>query len=96
LNNDSRRLTQLIENVDEGISHIIAARTGTGQQVTQTSFARQRLMDLELSFEALRAETEEADLTEFATQLINNEIIYQAALETTIRVIQPTIFSFLS
>jgi len=96
LNNDPERLTQLIANVDDAISHIIDARAGTGQQVLQISFARERLMDLELSFEKLRSETEEADLTEFATELMNNGVIYEAALETTLAVIQPTIFSFLS
>jgi flagellar hook-associated protein 3 FlgL len=94
--NDSRRLTQLIANVDDAISHIIDLRAGTGQQSLQISFARQRLRGLELNFESLRSRIEEADLTEFATELINHETIYQAALETTIRVIQPTIFSFLS
>ena len=59
-------------------------------------FARERLTDLELSYEELRSETEEADLTEWATKLVNNQTIYQAALETTIAVIQPTLFSFLS
>jgi flagellin-like hook-associated protein FlgL len=52
-------------------------------------------MDIELSFEILRSKIEEADLTEFATELVNNTIIYQAALETTVRVLQPTLFSFL-
>jgi flagellin-like hook-associated protein FlgL len=93
--NDPQRLTQLIANVDDAISHIIDLRAGTGQQDLQISFARERLRDLELSFDALRSRIEEADLTEFATELVNHQTIYQAALETTIRVIQPTIFSFL-
>ena len=95
LNNEPERLTQLIANVDDSISHIINLRAGTGQQTMQIRFARERLMDIELSFEILRSKTEEADLTEFATELVNNEIIYQAALETTVRVLQPTLFSFL-
>jgi len=96
LNNDPERLTQLIANVDDVISRVINARTGTGQQLLQIDFARGRLNALELSLEALRSETEEADLTEWATTLVNYETIYQAALETTIAVIQPTLFSFLS
>lgn len=96
LNNDAERLTQLIENIDDVISRIINARASTGQQLLQMDFARERLTNLELSFEELRSKTEEADLTEFATQLVNYSTIYQAALETTIRVIQPTLFSFLT
>jgi flagellin-like hook-associated protein FlgL len=53
------------------------------------------LSDIELNFQKLRSQIEEADLTVFATQLVNNGTIYQAALETTLRVIQPTIFSFI-
>jgi len=53
------------------------------------------LQDLELNLDILRSRTEEADLTEFAIRLVNQETIYQAALETTISVIRPTIFSFL-
>lgn len=96
LDNDPERLSELIENVQDIISNIIDARTGTGQQSVQAEFARGRLLDLQLSFEGLRSKTEDADLTEWATELVNNEMIYQAALETTISVIQPTIFSFLS
>ncbi len=95
LDNDSERLTQLIQNVDDSLSQVIAARTGTGQQVTQMSFARERLLDMQLSLESIRSKTEEADLTVFATQLIVNETIYQVALEPTAGVIQPSIFSFL-
>lgn len=95
LENDAARLSKLIGNVDDAISHVIDSRTGSGRQVMQISFARERLMDLELNFQALRSKTEEADLAEFVTELVNNQTIYQAALETTIRVIQPTIFSFL-
>jgi flagellar hook-associated protein 3 len=96
LNNDSERLTELIGNVDDIVSRIIDARAGAGQQLVQIDFARSRLEDLELSFESLRSKTEEADLTEFAIKLANQEIVYQAALATTIQVIQPTLFSFMN
>ena len=52
--------------------------------------------DVELSFESLRAKTEEADLTEYATKLANYQTIYEVALQTTVMVLQPTLFSFLS
>ncbi len=96
LNNDSERLTQLIGNVDDIISRIIDARAGAGQQIVQIDFARSRLQNLELSFESLRSKTEEADLTEFSIKLVNQETIYQVALATTVQLIQPTLFSFLS
>ncbi len=96
LNNDAERLSELIGYVDAVNSEIIDARAGAGQKLVQIGFARSRLLDLELSFESVRARTEEADLTEFATKLVNFETIYQAALATTIQVIQPTLFSFLS
>ena len=95
-NNDMNRLSALIGNVDEALEHVTNLRTSTGQQTLQMEFARKRLSDIELNFQILRSKIEEADLTIFVTELINNETIYQAALETTLRVIQPTIFSFLS
>ncbi len=95
LNNDAERLSALIADVDAINSRIIQVRAEAGQKMTQIEFARSRLLDLQLSFESLRAETEEADLTEFATKLVNQQTIYQAALATTVQVIQPTIFSFL-
>lgn len=94
-NDEPARLSQLIGNVDDALAHITSLRTGTGEQSLQMEFARRRLQDIELNFQILRSQIEEADLTIFATQLINNETIYQAALETTLRVISPTIFSFL-
>ncbi len=95
LNNDPERLTQLIEDVDNISSQIISARAECGERLTQTGYAQSRLQDLVLSFDSLRAQTEEADLTEFATKLVNYETIYQAALATTVQVIQPSLFNFL-
>ncbi len=94
-NDEPARLSQLIGNVDDALGHITNLRTGTGEQSLQMEFARKRLQRIELNFQKLRSQIEEADLTIFATELINNETIYQAALETTLRVIQPSIFSFL-
>jgi flagellin-like hook-associated protein FlgL len=95
LNNDPERLTELIANVDDATSRITSARAKSGQNLVQTDFARSRLLDLQLNFHELRSNTEEADLTEFATKLVNQEVIYQAALSTTVHVLQPTLFSFL-
>lgn len=95
LNNDPERLSELIANVDDGISQITSGRAGAGQKLVQCDFASSRLKDLELSLQGLRSNTEEADLTEYATRLVNQETIYQAALATTVQVIQPTLFSFL-
>jgi flagellin-like hook-associated protein FlgL len=95
LNNDAERLSELIGNVDDVITQIISDRAAAGQKLVQTDFARDRLNELELSFQDLRSKTEEADLTEFATKLVNQETIYQAALATTVQVIQPNLFNFL-
>jgi flagellar hook-associated protein 3 FlgL len=95
LNNDPERLSSLIANVDDAVSRVTSARAAAGQQITQMTFASSRLLDLQLSFESIRAKTEEADLAEFTTKLINQQTIYQATLATTAQVIQPTLFSFL-
>jgi flagellin-like hook-associated protein FlgL len=95
LNNDAERLSALIANVDDAISQIISARAAAGQKLVQLDFAGSRLSDLELSFQELRSKVEEADLTEYATKLVNQEVLYQAALSTTVQVIQPSLFSFL-
>jgi len=95
LDNDPERSSQLVANIDDSISSTIDARTNAGQQIVQLSFARTRLKGVQLSFEGLRSKTEEADLTEFATTLVNQQTIYEAALATTVHVIQSTLFSFL-
>jgi flagellin-like hook-associated protein FlgL len=95
LDNDPERASKLVANIDDSIARTIDARTRAGQQIVQLSFARTRLKGVMLSFEGLRSKTEEADLTEFATMLVNYQTIYEVSLATTVRVIQPTLFSFL-
>ncbi|UCD56536.1 MAG: flagellar hook-associated protein FlgL [Candidatus Hydrogenedentota bacterium] len=96
LDADLDRLTQLIGNVDDVTSRVISARADAGQKLVQLQFARNRLEDLELTLDSARSKTEEADLTEFAIKLANDEMMYQTVLATTVQVIQPNLFSFLA
>jgi flagellar hook-associated protein 3 FlgL len=95
LDNDAEQLSRLIGDVDESLSHIVSARASAGQKITQMSFARTRLLDMQLNLDRMRSLTEEADLTQVAIELVNSETLYQIALKTTVQMIQPTIFNFL-
>ena len=96
LRNDDREATGLLlEGLEKSINVLLDARGTIGSRAIRLATTDTRLVDNELNFTRLLAEVEDADMTEVLTRLATYETNYQAALNASARIIQPTLLDFL-
>lgn len=85
----------LLQNIDDGIQHLLNYRATVGARGMRLEATDKRLIDVGLSFTSMQSEVEDADLTKVVTDLATQENAYQAALQATARIIQPSLLDFL-
>lgn len=82
----------LIDNMHENILNEAATLGGKTKRLELTG---NRLRDAQLAVESLRSDFEDTDTTDIVLKLKNEENLFQAALASGARVIQPSLLDFL-
>ncbi len=93
--NDEEGIRALLDQLDEGIQHLLNVRSSAGAKTIRLETTRDRLGDLEYSFTQLLSEVEDADMAEVVTRLATYETNYQASLMASAKLIQPSLMNFL-
>ncbi len=94
-NNDQQGTGMLLGSLDDGIQSMLNTRATVGARGVRLDSTNSRLSDLNLNFTKLLSDVEDVDLTKATTDLATYENNYQAALNATARIIQPTLLDFL-
>ncbi len=81
--------------IDQRMTAVRTEHSAVGSRHALIMRAEEAVMDKSVSFEAQRAAVEDVDLSRIILDLKSQEIIYQAALGVTARVLQPTLMDFL-
>ncbi len=84
--------TGLVENMHTNILNEAATLGGKTRRLELTE---NRLRDAQLAVESLRSDFEDTDTTDVVLKLKNEENLFQAALSSGARVIQPSLLDFL-
>lgn len=69
--------------------------TNCGTRSSKLSLVKNRMQNQKTTFETLKSENEDADITEVAIQLKSAELTYNAALMATSKVVQTTLLNYL-
>lgn len=69
--------------------------TNCGTRSSKLELINNRMMNQKTTFETLKSENEDADITEVAIQLSSAELTYEAALMATGKVMQTTLLNFI-
>lgn len=78
--------------------HLDAANlciTDCGTRSSKLELVKNRMQEQKTTFETLKSENEDADITEVAIQLTSAELTYEAALMATGKVVQTTLLNFI-
>ena len=94
-NNDQEGTGMLLENLDQGIQHLLNWRSTAGATARRLETTHARLTDMGLNFTRLLSEVEDADITKLTTDLATSESNYQASLLAGAKIIQPSLLNFL-
>ncbi len=84
-----------IDAVRDALDGVIAAHATVGAQHTQLQRAESVLKTTEVDLEAQRSKAEDIDLAKVILDLNVQSTVYQAALNVTARVLQPSLMDFL-
>ncbi|HVP07395.1 MAG TPA: flagellin, partial [Candidatus Acidoferrum sp.] len=93
--NDQEGTGMLLRNLDDSIQRMLDSRATVGSRAVRFESANTRLNDMNLSFTKLLSETEDADMPSLVSTLATYENNYQAALQATAKIIQPSLLDFL-
>ncbi len=92
---DTTALTDDLKNLDTVIDGLLAAAADVGTRSTRMETAGQVNSSQALSLKTQLSATEEIDLPKTIMELQMQQVGYQAALQATAQVVQPTLLDFL-
>ncbi|MFZ7125716.1 MAG: flagellar hook-associated protein FlgL [Desulfobacterales bacterium] len=84
-----------VDRLTEAREQIQNIRAENAASYKHMEMTESQLARFHLSVENIISRTEDADLNEAIIDLKNQEVAYQAALETAARIVQPTLMNFL-
>jgi flagellar hook-associated protein 3 FlgL len=92
---DQKSINHVIDSLDDGINHILNQRASVGAKLIRMETTQSRLEYYSLEVTKLLSETEGADITKLVADLATQENIYQAALNSAAKIIQPSLLDFI-
>jgi flagellin-like hook-associated protein FlgL len=93
--NDQEALQNLLTSLDEGFQHLVNLRAEVGVRTNRVDLVEDNFQEAELNMRTLLSDTEDGDAIEILSRLSQLTVSFQAALETTARIVQPTLLDFL-
>ncbi|KGK86052.1 flagellar hook-associated protein FlgL [Clostridium sp. HMP27] len=84
-----------LEDMDAIINNILKLRSQVGAKTNAMDSAKEKNLDENLNLTEILSETEDIDITEKTMQFATAQTVYIAALQTSAKVIQPTLMDYL-
>lgn len=84
-----------LEDMDTVINNILKIRSQVGAKMNAMDSAKEKNLDENLNLTDILSQTEDIDITEKTMQFATAQTVYIAALQTSAKVIQPTLMDYL-
>ncbi|MBE6068662.1 MAG: flagellar hook-associated protein 3 [Clostridium lundense] len=84
-----------MEDIDTVINNLLKLRSQVGAKTNAMDSAKEKNLDENLNLTEILSETEDIDITEKTMQFATAQTVYIAALQTSAKVIQPTLMDYL-
>jgi len=93
--NDRDQIGEIIGAMENAADRTLEHRASVGAKIIRLETTDDRLTELSLSVTKLLSEVEDADVLAVSTELAGRQNVYQAALNATAQIIQPSLIDFL-
>ncbi len=93
--NNTSVISDQFDPLDEALKQIIGVRAEAGVKLNRMDSAENHWEYFNLNIRQLLSDTEDTDIVKAISDLMSQEIAYQASLAISARVIQPTLIDFL-
>lgn len=95
-NNDIQMLTnEDLENLDAAMSQILKVRSEVGAKQNRMESAKDQNEQANLDMTDILSKTEDVDITEKTMEYATMQTVYLAALQTSAKVLQPTLMDYM-
>lgn len=84
-----------LTEIDNHLEAVLKENSTVGSKMNRLELIETRLADDKINFKDLKSENEDVDVTEAATNLAIQEMVYNAALSATSKVLQSSLLDFL-
>lgn len=92
---NTEQIEKKLGEVDDWIDHILKYRAIIGAKVNRLERAKDRMADLNINTQKLLSKREDIDFPKVVSDLKVQEMVYQSALASSAKVLQPTLMDFL-
>jgi flagellin-like hook-associated protein FlgL len=94
--NSPEELNLALETFDGALNRVLVERSDVGARVNRAEVAETRLLSFEVQVTSQLSNVEDADITKVITDMAAAESVYQSALASAARMLQPSLIDFLS
>jgi flagellar hook-associated protein 3 FlgL len=95
-NGDTSELTnEDLEGIQKAMTNILKLRSQVGAKQNRMESAESRNVDANFNMTEILSATEDIDITETVMEYANMQTIYQASLQTSAKVLQPSLLDYL-
>jgi flagellar hook-associated protein 3 FlgL len=95
LRNNIEEIKASFRIFDKSLDNLLVARSSVGARTIRAESAETNMLNQEFLITKQLSEVEDADMIRVVTDMANAEIIYQTALASAARVVQPSLMDFL-
>ncbi len=92
---NQKRFESAITTFQDYLNESSLSITNVGTRSSKLELIKSRMQNQKTTFETLKSENEDIDITEVAIQLSSSEMTYQAALTATGKIIQNSLISYI-
>lgn len=84
-----------LQDIKDAMENILKIRSEVGAKQNRTDSAKEKNVDQTLSLKAILSETEDIDITEKTMEFAIAQTVYVASLQTSAKVLQPSLMDYL-
>lgn len=93
--NDKAEVQETIDNIDKALTQVIQARALVGARVQTLNFTQNSLQQNIIDSKGAISQIEDADLFQVASDITKTDSALRASLETSGKIVQPSLLDFL-
>ncbi len=95
-NNNAEEIEATLDTFDKALDQLLTTRASVGSREIRAQTSEARLLSQELLVTDQLSQIEDADMLKVISELATAEVMYESALASAARIIQPTLMNFLS
>mgnify|MGYP000863928168 CR=1 FL=1 len=91
----TQRFNAMLGKMDQHLAIVSKEHSDIGSRMKRLELTENRLSEDKINFQELMSENEDVDLTEIVMLLNNQELVYQASLMASAKILQPSLVNFI-